>query len=91
MTRSTPILCMAVVLSGCASLSYPLAKCDGYSRRPLNRALWQWEESSNLEQKSLDATQVSAPPVPAAYSAERTAQLTFAHLDIDGSHRPCEG
>ena len=49
------ILCLSLVtLSGCATLTYPLPKCDGYSKRPLNRSMWDWEagKAQGTEQQS---------------------------------------
>jgi hypothetical protein len=31
---------LLAAVSGCATLSYPLPKCDGYAKRPLNRSMW---------------------------------------------------
>lgn len=90
MIRTIPLLCMAAALSSCASLTYPLPKCDGYSRRPLNRSMWRWEDNSNLKQKQSDAGPVS-PSMAAAYAEEDKEPPAFAHLEIDASYRPCEG
>ncbi|MCK3780833.1 hypothetical protein MZK49_29625 [Ensifer sesbaniae] len=91
MIRTFPLLCMAVALSGCASLTYPLPKCDGYSRRPLNRAMWQWEDNNNLKQKQSDARPAASQSVATAFVEEGGEPAAFAHLDIDASYRPCEG
>lgn len=37
---------MCLAASGCAAVSYPLPSCDGYSRRPLNRSMWDWENKT---------------------------------------------
>ena len=34
---------LMAAVSGCATLSYPLPKCDGYAKRPLNRSMWDWD------------------------------------------------
>lgn len=91
MIRTFPLLCMAAVLSGCASLTYPLPKCDGYSRRPLNRSMWQWEDDKNLKQKQSDARPMNSQTMTAAYVEEGREPPAFAHLDIDASYRRCEG
>lgn len=91
MIRTFPLLCMAVALSGCASLTYPLPKCDGYSRRPLNRAMWQWEDNSNLKQKQSDARPAASQSVAIAYVKEGREPPALPHLGIDASYRPCEG
>ncbi|MFG1225153.1 MAG: hypothetical protein B7Y01_00040 [Xanthobacter sp. 17-67-6] len=91
MLRSFLLLCMASALSGCASWSYPLPKCDGYARRTLNRAMWQWEGSSNVKAQS-DAAPL-APNRATAFADEAPASPTgpFAHLDSAGSYRSCAG
>ncbi|GEC30905.1 hypothetical protein [Sinorhizobium fredii] len=92
MIRTFPLLCMAAVVSGCASLStYPLPKCDGYSRRALNRPMWQWEDNSSLKQKDSDARPVTSSGMAAAYAEEGKEPPRVAHLDVDASYRPCEG
>lgn len=90
MIRPILLLCIAVVLSNCASLNYPLPRCDGYSRRPLNRSLWQWENESRPEPKHSDARPTSFGRV-ASYAAEGQVPAAFAHLDVDASYRRCEG
>lgn len=91
MTRSILLLCTAAALSGCAAMTYPLPKCDGYSRRPLNRSMWQWEENSNLSQKRAEMRPATSSSVAAAYTEEKKEPPAFAHLDIDASYRRCEG
>lgn len=91
MIRPVLLLSMAVILSGCASMTYPLPKCDGYSRRPLNRSMWQWEDSSNVKQEHSNPPPATSPAMGAAYVAERKENPAFAHLDIATSYRPCEG
>jgi type IV secretion system protein VirB7 len=91
MIRTFPLLCMAAILSGCASMTYPLPKCDGYSRRPLNRAMWQWEDDNNLKRKHSRARPATSQHVAMAYVKEDQEPPAFAHLHIDASYRPCEG
>ncbi|PII37828.1 hypothetical protein [Sinorhizobium meliloti] len=85
MIRTFPLLCIAAILSGCASMTYPLPKCDGYSRRPLNRSMWEWED------KQSDARPAASQSVATAYVDEGREFPAFAHFDIDASYRPCEG
>jgi type IV secretion system protein VirB7 len=88
MIRFPLLLVMAATLAGCASLTYPLAKCDGYSRRPLNRSMWEWEGDRKLQRQRPDArSTTSVTP----YVEESGVAAAFAHLDIDGSHRRCAG
>lgn len=52
-----------LALAGCASITGPSSapSCDGYSRRPLNRSMWEWEGAKT-------AAAVAAPALPAAES-----------------------
>lgn len=88
MIKITVSLFMLLALGGCASLTYPLPKCDGYSRRPLNRSMWEWEGDSTLKRQSSDrrSSNLATP-----YVEEARKPAAFAHLDIDGSHRRCAG
>jgi len=86
MIRLSLLLAIALILSGCASLSYPLPKCNGYSRRPLNSSMWQWEGNRNL--KSQQSNEGSSVPVM-PYMEQSKGAAAFDHLDIDGSYRPC--
>lgn len=91
MIRPILLLLMAAILNGCASMTDPLPKCDGYSRRPLNRTMWQWEEYRRHEEEYSDVRQaMSSPMAPAAYAEEPEELPALAHLDVDGSYRPCE-
>lgn len=88
MIKTTVSIFMLVALGGCASLTYPLPKCDGYSRRPLNRSMWEWEGDSKVKSQQSDRrSSTSATP----YADESKEPAAFAHLDIDGSHRRCAG
>jgi type IV secretion system protein VirB7 len=69
-------------------MTYPLPNCDGYSRRPLNRSMWDWEGGSKLKQQQSN-TSSSTSLTPFVEEASETS--AFAHLDIDGSYRRCEG
>lgn len=93
MLRIVSLVLIAVALSACSSITHPLPKCDGYSRRPLNRPMWQWEDEGNTKQPSSKAIPAD-PASHAASYAEETASITpaaFAHFDVEGSYRPCEG
>ena len=91
MIRTFPLLCMVAALSGCASLTYPLPKCDGYSRHPLNRSMWQWEDDSSFKQNHAAVRSVTAQGAATAHIKEGREPPAFAHLDIDASYRPSEG
>ncbi|KAB2694599.1 hypothetical protein F9K79_19925 [Ochrobactrum sp. Kaboul] len=86
MIRLILLVAVPLILGGCASLNYPLPKCDGYARRPLNRAMWQWEGNS-VSQPGQSKPGSSALTTP--YREAPKSQAAFAHLDIDSSYRPC--
>jgi type IV secretion system protein VirB7 len=93
MLRMLLSLLLTVGLTGCGSISHPLPKCDGYSRRPLNRSMWQWGRDGKTGQPATDAAPAD-PTSRAASFAEEPASVTpaaFAHFDVAGSYRPCEG
>jgi type IV secretion system protein VirB7 len=83
---------LTLILAACSSISHPLPKCDGYSRRPLNRSVWQWERN---ETSTLNSNAVSTNPTQhaAAYADEprSTTSTAFAQFDVANSYRPCEG
>jgi len=86
-------LFIAMELTGCASASHPLPKCDGYSRRPLNRAMWQWEDDKPAKQSGSDNVPATAAGQATSYSEEPPTEepAAFAHFDAVGSYRPCRG
>lgn len=79
-------------LAGCGSITHPLPKCDGYSRRPLNRSMWQWDgDGKEVNQSTTGA--ITDSTSNAASFAEQPAFVTptaFAQFDVAGSYRPCE-
>ena len=88
MTKTTVLLVVLAALGGCASLTYVLPKCDGYSRRPLNRSMWEWEGDRKLQREE---SSVRSTTSVTSYIEEDSTPAAFAHLDIDGSHRRCAG
>lgn len=88
MIRFSLLITMAAVLGGCASLAYPLPKCDGHSRRPLNRSMWEWEGVENLKSTRSD-TRSSTLATP--YAGQTKDPATFGCSDIDASPRSCAG
>lgn len=96
MIRITVLLFIGASLAGCASISYPLPKCDGYSRRPLNRSMWQWEDEKQTQQPKTQANRTTADPTttnvitPYVEEEARSRPAAFEHFDIAGSYRPCE-
>ncbi|MDB5550134.1 MAG: virB7 [Rhizobium sp.] len=90
MIKTVSLLFMAATLSGCASLTYPLPKCDGYTRRPLNRAMWQWEDNSNLKQKRADIALRASSRLTTAYIEADEDSSAFTQFDSARSYRRCE-
>ncbi|MCW0018936.1 hypothetical protein [Rhizobium sp. BT-226] len=93
MIRIIVTLFIAMELTGCASKSHPLPRCDGYSRRPLNRSMWQWEDTKPTKQDESDALPTPATGHASSYEKEPLTEepAAFAHFDAVGSYRPCEG
>ncbi|TAU75057.1 hypothetical protein ELI15_02405 [Rhizobium ruizarguesonis] len=85
-------LFLVMELTGCASMSHPLPKCDGYSRRPLNRSMWQWEDNKPTRQNGSDAAQPMATGYASSYGEEPLAEepAAFAHFDALDSYRQCQ-
>jgi type IV secretion system protein VirB7 len=83
---------LMAVVSGCATLSYPLPKCDGYAKRPLNRSMWDWDAGkvqADQQQSSLAGGTGTALAL-ADQSDETTAKtVAFAGFDEAGSHAAC--
>ncbi|AYG62366.1 hypothetical protein QD460_25190 [Rhizobium jaguaris] len=92
MLRILVLLCIASVLSTCASRSHSLPKCDGYARRPLNRAMWQWDGDKRFSQQKFSPAAGPAS-TPASFVEEEVdiAPAAFAHFDQTDSYRPCAG
>ncbi|MBY3273149.1 hypothetical protein HFO05_31950 [Rhizobium laguerreae] len=92
MTRIIVSLLLAMELTGCASRSHPLPKCDGYSRRPLNRAVWQWGGNTPAKQSSNDAVPATATGQVSSHNEESLTEkpAAFAHFDVVGSYRSCK-
>ncbi|MBB3133195.1 type IV secretion system protein VirB7 [Rhizobium pisi] len=91
MIRIIVSILLAMELTGCASKSHPLPKCDGYSRRPLNRSMWQWEGNKPIKQDGSDAVPAAATAHVSSYGKERLTEKPAAFVDFDaaGSYRPC--
>src|SRR4051795_7859156 len=60
---------------GCASLTGPRGapSCDGYSRRPLNRSMWDWEAAK--PRASVSATPALPSVEPATPAVEPAGPL----------------
>lgn len=84
---------LTLILAGCSSVSHPLPKCDGYSRRPLNRSMWQWENNEKSNPKTSEVVPANPEHHATAYADDpgSATPAAFGLLDIDSSYRPCEG
>lgn len=83
---------LLAAVSGCATLSYPLPKCDGYAKRPLNRSMWDWDagKAQGTQQQSSVADSNGSALAFAEQSAEPDVSIvTFAGFDEAGSHAAC--
>lgn len=93
LVRVFMMLGVLAVVSGCATLSYPLPKCDGYAKRPLNRSMWEWEggkQPTAEQHSSLDAEDTRKLAYVPAEEAETTVQTVFTNFNEAGSHRACQ-
>ena len=91
--RIATMMGLLAVVSGCASLSYPLPKCDGYAKRPLNRSMWGWEagKSQGDEQQSSLAGDTGAALAFIDQSTEPAVKsAAFIGFDEAGSHADCQ-
>lgn len=81
------VTALLAALSGCATLMYPLPKCDGYSKRPLNRSMWQWEGQQGASGQTGEAGSLTPAHVEGEGTPSKLAAIEG--LDIAGSHRAC--
>jgi type IV secretion system protein VirB7 len=93
MLRIVSLFLIAGALCGCGSMLHRLPKCDGYARRPLNRSMWQWEDTSKLKRLPAQAVPAGTADPVASYAADtvKVTPAAFTLVDIEGSYRPCEG
>ncbi|MET4690700.1 type IV secretion system protein VirB7 [Sinorhizobium fredii] len=85
MIRIALLLCAASAINGCATFSQPLPKCDGYSRRPLNRSMWQ--HNFLLDRHSgLNPAELAG--LRSAYAEEGPADRQ-SNFDLIGSYLSC--
>jgi type IV secretion system protein VirB7 len=85
---------LMAAVSGCATLNYPLPKCDGYAKRPLNRSMWDWDAGKaqgNQQQSSLAGGTGSALAFADQPDETTTKTVAFAGFDEGGSHAACRG
>ncbi|WP_082562755.1 MULTISPECIES: hypothetical protein [unclassified Rhizobium] len=92
MLRIVSLFLIAGALCACSAMTQPLPKCDGYSRRPLNRSMWQPQDNRMLKRRA-PAVAPAEPARHAASYAEQPASVTpaaFAHFDAKGHATRCE-
>lgn len=83
---------LLAAVSGCATLSYPLPKCDGYAKRPLNRSMWDWDAGKaqgNQQQSSLADGNGTALAFADPSDEPTVKAVAFAGFDDAGSHAAC--
>lgn len=86
------MMVLMAAVSGCATLSYPLPKCDGYAKRPLNRSMWDWDagQAQGTEQQSSLADGNGTALAFAEQSNEPDVMIAaFAGFDEAGSRTAC--
>lgn len=96
-----PILGLfGLALTGCASVMGPTSapSCDGYSRRPLNPSMWNWEQEQARPLPAPEAAaDVAAAPATAApklrtgqvRGSAPTAGSGIARFDVATSTNAC--
>jgi len=77
----------ALALASCATTGKP-PSCDGYSRRPLNRSLWDWERNV------LVTPPVAGPSAPAVIPApqpliRKSDAGEQPHIGLVASYQSC--
>lgn len=90
--RTITLMGLLASVSGCATLSYPLPKCDGYAKRPLNRSMWEWDagKPQGDQQQSSVAVEKGAALAFADQSAEAAVTTAaFDGFDEAGSYTAC--
>ena len=93
---------LALILSGCASILGPKGAptCDGMSRRPLNRSMWDWDRTAPIA-ATPTAAPVAAPeplarlgatqPVGSPIGADSRRPGAPARFAIAASAQSCAG
>ena len=90
MCRLLVLILTTSALAGCAALSYPLPKCDGYAKRPLNRSMWEWEDGKGSTSQRHSSLENEGGAVAFAETVRAfDVQAAFASFDAAGSYRAC--
>lgn len=89
--RILTLICLLFVVSGCATFSYPLPKCDGYAKRPLNRSMWDWDAGKPKGDQQQSSLGGNSTALAFAGSSDEAATKTvaFARYDEAGSYAAC--
>ena len=97
---------LMVGVVGCASLTGPRGapSCDGYSRRPLNRSMWDWENAKPVPPAvaspalPVEPAAPATPPVrksgvesPSGVPPVSSAPPRSPQFDIAASEQTCTG
>jgi len=86
MKRLVATLAILTGAAGCQGIQYPLASCDGYSKRPLNRSMWNWEQEKGKAADQANAF-LPIPDLPASIQA--FAQQAEISADNPDSYKSC--
>jgi type IV secretion system protein VirB7 len=89
--RLLALMVLLAAVSGCATFSYPLPKCDGYAKRPLNRSMWDWDQgrAQNSRQSSISSDTSTATAFAEEAAVPLEEAVALAGFDEVGSHSSC--
>lgn len=89
MIRLMMTLVLSLGVAGCQSVKYPLPSCDGYSKRPLNKSMWNWERPKAQLQERAFLPKSWNPPAFAAFAAFDNGSAATLAPDNPDSNRSC--
>src|SRR3954465_9769501 len=91
---------LALILSGCASILGPKGAptCDGMSRRPLNRSMWDWDRTAPIAATPAAAPAAAPEPLsrlvahrPVGSPTAAQARPSGAQFAVAASTQSCAG
>ena len=87
--QSVCVTVAALVLAGCSTIPKP-PSCDGYSRRPLNKSMWEQVETQH-ENSSAELSEITSDQSDEADERPPSAMVytTALHADPDAPLRAC--
>lgn len=87
--RSLCVTVAALLIAGCSTIPKP-PSCDGYSRRPLNKSMWEQVQTQpeNSSANFSEATPLQSDEADEGRSSAMVYTTAF-HADPDASLRAC--